>query len=141
MDYWKRVHQILAKKETQDAWLHYLLNLDLTDWNAYENRPITQFYEETKLASRPYHAKFFQNRVQDVECGLKDVGVVGKNLLKAVNEGQKHEINETQLGRDLQAYLKADVLTKTHHRFGNTYRMDEVKMEAYLKQKGWWVDL
>lgn len=141
MDYWKRVHQVLSKKETKDAWLHYLLNLDLTDWNAYENRPITQFYEETKLASRPYHARFFQNRVQDVECGLKDVGVLGKNLLKAVNEGQKHEINETQLGRDLQQYLKADVLTKTHSRIGNTYRMDEEKMEAFLKVKGWWVDL
>jgi hypothetical protein len=141
MDYWKRVHSVLSTQEARDAYLHYLLNLDLTGWNAYEQRPITKFYEETKLASRPYHARFFQYRVQDLECGLKDVGVIGKNLLKAVNEGQKYEINETQLGRDLQPYLEAGVLTKTHTRVGNTYRMDEEKMEVYLKQKGWWVDL
>ena len=140
MDYWKNVHQILAKQETKDAWLHYLLNLDLTDWNAYEQRPITEFYQETKLASRPYHARFFQNRVQDPECSLKETGMTGKNLLKAVNEGQKHEINETQLGRDLQPYLKAEVITKKHTMFGNTYRMVDT-MEAYLKMKGWWVDL
>jgi hypothetical protein len=141
MSYWKQVHQTLAKQETKDAYLHYLLNLDLTGWNAYEQRPITKFYEETKLASRPYHARFFQYKVQDLECSLKDVGMLGKNLLKAVNEGQKYEINETQLGRDLQPYIKAEVLTKTHSRIGNTYRMDETKMEEYLKQKGWWVDL
>ena len=140
MDYWKKVHQILAKQETKDAWLHYLLNLDLTDWNAYENRPITKFYEETKLASRPYHARFFQNRVQEPECSMKEVGITGKNLLKAVNEGQKHEVNETQLGRDLQPYLLAGVITKKHTMFGNNYRMTE-GMEVYLKMKGWWVDL
>jgi hypothetical protein len=141
MDYWKRVHSVLSTQEARDAYLHYLLNLDLTGWNAYEQRPITKFYEETKLASRPYHARFFQYRVQDLECALKDAGVIGKNLLRAVNEGQKYEINETQLGRDLQPYIEAGVLTKTHTRIGNTYRMDEEKMEAYLKQKGWWVDL
>jgi hypothetical protein len=140
MDYWKKVHQTLAKQETKDAWLHYLLNLDLTGWNAYENRPITKFYEETKLASRPYHARFFQYKVQEEDSILKDVGMLGKNLLKAMNEGQKFEINETQLGRDLQAYLKAEVVVKRHTMVGNNYRITE-GMEDYLKQKGWWVDL
>jgi putative DNA primase/helicase len=140
MDYWKKVHQILSKQETKDAWLHYLLNLDLTGWNAYEQRPITKFYEETKLAGRPYHARFFQNKVEDPECSMKEVGITGKNLLKAVNEGQKHEVNETQLGRDLQPYIAAGVITKRHTMFGNNYRMTE-GMGDYLKQKGWWVDL
>lgn len=141
MDYWKKVHQTLATQEAKDAWLHYLLNLDLTGWNAYEQRPITAFYEETKKAGRPYLARFFQDKVEEPDANLKDVGMTGKEMLKVINATQKFEINETQMGRDLKPYVDADILIKKHMRFGNNYRMDADRMEAYLKEKGWWVDL
>jgi hypothetical protein len=137
MDYWKRVHAVLDTQEARQAYLHYLLNLDLTGWNAYANRPITQFYEETKLAGRPYHARFFQNKMQEEESVIKETGMMGKDLLKAMNAGLNYEINETALGRDLKPYLDAGVLVRRHTRVGNNYRMTD-EMEDYLKQKGWW---
>lgn len=140
MDYWKRVHSILDTEQARQAYLHYLLNLDLTGWNAYSNRPITKFYEETKLASRPYHSRFFQNKVQEEESILKETGMFGRDLLKAMNSTLNYEINETQLGRDLHQYIEAGVLIKRHTKVGNNYRITD-GMEDYLKQKGWWSDL
>ena len=139
MDYWKRVHSILDTEQARQAYLHHLLSIDLTGWNAYENRPITDFYNETKLAGRPYHSRFFQNKVQEEDCILKESGMYGKDLLKAMNTGLSYELNETGLGRDLKPYLEAGVLVKLHTRVGNNYRITDA-MEDYLKQKGWWSD-
>jgi hypothetical protein len=139
-DYWSRVHSVLNTQTAKDAYLHYLLGLDLTGWKAREDRPITKFYEEIKLSSRPYHAKFFQHKVEDDDSILKDVGMSGRDLLKAIQgENSKYEISETAIGRDLRIYIEAGALVKRRNKKNVVYTMTD-KMQEFLETKGWWFE-
>jgi hypothetical protein len=59
-DFWNRIHSELAKPAVQSAYHHYLLNLDLSDFDPARDRPITEYYKDTKQSFVPYHARFFQ---------------------------------------------------------------------------------
>lgn len=138
-EYWRRVHSVLNTQTAKDAYLHYLLGLDLTGWKAREDRPITKFYEEIKLASRPYHSKFFQHKVED-DSILKDVGMSGRDLLKAIQaDNSKYEISETSIGRDLHIYIDAGALVKRRGNKGVVYTITD-KMQEFLESKGWWFE-
>jgi hypothetical protein len=141
-EYWKNVHKVLDTQEAKDSYLHYLLNLDLTGWNAREDRPITKFYEETKLASRPYHARFFQDQIYDDETALKENGIFGRDLVKMVQKSNSKlaELSETTFGRDCNQYIQAGAIVKIRANKGQKYKLIPDKMEAYLVQKGWWND-
>jgi len=139
-EYWKGVHSVLKTQEARDAYLHYLLGLDLSGWNAREDRPITKFYEETKLATRPYHARFFQNHVEDETSSLTEIGVTGRDLLKAMQlANPKFDISETLCGRDCKTYVDAGALTKVKTMGIMKYKMTAT-MREYLEKKGWWLE-
>jgi hypothetical protein len=136
--WWKQAHKTLKTQEAKDAYLYYLSHLDLTDFDPRE-RPHTDFYDETKLATRPYHARFFQDQVCE-SADAESLSWRARDLYKTIcSKNDKFEITETSLG----AILKKDyagVITKHADKHGARYTFNCEEMKAHLTKKSWWSD-
>lgn len=137
-EYWTKTHSILKKKETRDAYLYYLTHLDLTGFDTTK-RPITTFYDETKLATRPYHARFFQDAIE-LNPDAETLVWYNRDLLtKIAEKNSKFEISDISLGRSIQTDY-AGAYEKTHTKRGNQYSFNIERLKQVLINKNWWSD-
>jgi hypothetical protein len=149
-EYWERVHQTLAKPESKAAYLDYLLNKDITQFNP-RKFPKTAYMNETITATRPLSAQFFQREIEKAEGRAvvgADEGAVpvveglrwkARDLFTKINEHAKFPQSETRFGREMKKYMP--VIEKEVKHEGNYYQFDPVKMREFLESKHWWVDL
>lgn len=59
-EYWQEFQEKVMSKEGKAAVLHYLLNLDCSDWDAERDRPYTTAYLDQKLASMSQDALWWR---------------------------------------------------------------------------------
>jgi hypothetical protein len=149
-EYWERVHKTLAKPESKAAYLDYLLNKDITQFNP-RKFPKTAYMNETITATRPLSAQFFQREIEKAEgravVGAEEgaVPVVeglrwkARDLFTKINENAKFPQSETRFGREMKKFMPT--IEKVRARDGNYYQFDPVKMRDLLVSKHWWVDL
>lgn len=142
-DFWKRVYATFENKSVHEAYLDYLLKLDISDFypeqEAYETR--TNAYKESLQLLSPYHSQWFQF----VTEGKEDNDVLqwkGRDLCNLIRGSHyvKFDLTEKRLGVDLKNYIQSGILTKEHTRMGNHYQVEVGKLRAYLKERGWWND-
>jgi len=138
-EYWKEVHTELAKQETRNAYYHYLLNLDLTDFNA-RDFPKTEYYHSIREALAPQHARYFQRKVEECEDTDKEPNWTARRLYNLVKEDYKFDISEKSFSLALKIYPET-ALEKKKGRVANEYILKPAGMMEFLKSKSWWVDM
>ena len=138
-EFWNKIQPILHTSEVASAYLHHLLNIDLTDFKVRDS-PITEYALELKDAFIPYTARFFQREIE--ENGIQTAfEYEGHRLLSSLKSTDKFERSDTKIGRDLKIFSDAGVLTKIRKTAGIKYRVDKSAMEKFLKEKKWWYEL
>ena len=136
--FWNRIQPILHKPETASAYLYHLLNIDLTGFVPREY-PTTEYAEEVKESFIPYHANFFQRKIQASidELDNYEWTIQASNLLKEMNQSSPYEINKTKFGRDLKN-IYSSCYTKEHTRIGAQYTISMKKVYELLIRRKWW---
>jgi hypothetical protein len=138
-EFWKAVHSNLAKQETRNAYYYYLLNLDISQFNPREY-PKTEYYESIREALAPYHARYFQRKVEE---NIEDNSAVSWNarrLFNSIKEDNKFDISEKSFSLHMKIYPET-AIAKVRKNSGNEYTLNPVGMMEFLKSKNWWVDL
>ena len=139
LDYWGQVYKELAKPETAEAFMFYLLNKDISNFNI-RKRPITDFYKDVKTTLRPYHAFFFQKWIA-INGEITDIfEQSASEWVKNINEGSKFPITTTKFGKDAKIY-PVETLSKKKGMYSNSYTIHTKEMHQFLKSKGWWDDV
>ena len=138
-DFWNEIHSDFAKPETKSAFYHYLLNVDISNFNPEKDRVETDYYREAKLAFAPYHATFLQRFVE--ESGKDEIEISAYSLLDKINDGAKFPKGARKLGLDMKTYIAENVVIKGHCRTGNSYIINADRLKTYLLSKGWWVEM
>jgi hypothetical protein len=141
--FWTEIHKQLNKPELLQAYLYYLLNIDLTGFNPRESRPITEYYEEVKQSFIPYHAQFFQHYICthcDEDNDTQSFHFRANDLLERMKQSTSFDLNKTKLGRNLKIYPDA-ILHRDEKRYGTDYTITSgAKMREFLISQKWWVD-
>ena len=138
-DYWKNVYNELAKPETAKAFMYYLLNKDISNFNI-RKRPITDFYKDVKSTLKPYHAFFFQKWIGSNGEFKESLELPASEWVSLINEGSKFPITTTKFGRDSKLY-PIEALSKNKGMYNNSYTIHTKEMYEFLKSKGWWDDV
>lgn len=137
--FWDGVYEVLKKPETKQAYYHYLLNKDISNFNVRE-RPITNFYKEVKTAQRPYHAVYFQKWVGLNGEFQGECEMTATEWVKAINADTKFPITITRFGLDMKKHYPQDCITKIEGRYNNSYKLHTENIHKHLGEKGWWAD-
>jgi hypothetical protein len=139
--YWDKTQKDLHSDATRKAYFHYLMNLDISQFNV-RDRPITEYYEEVKESFIPYHAQFFQKKVQSMPED-SELSWSANDLIEEmkISTSSKFELNQTRIGRDLRLYVKDEILQKHRNKHNIRYvaKCDDVR--KYLENKDWWYEL
>ena len=139
LDYWGQVYTELAKPETAQAFMFYLLNKDISNFNI-RKRPITDFYKDVKTTLRPYHAFFFQKWIAINGEVTEIFEQSASEWVKNMNEGSKFPITTTKFGKDAKIY-PTEALSKKKGKYNNSYTIHTKEMHEFLISKGWWDDV
>jgi Family of unknown function (DUF5906) len=138
-DYWKETYATLRKPETARAYFHYLMSKDISQFDP-SVFPHSDYKDEIVTATRPYLAKFFQRLCEDAPPEQEAMEWSARELYQEVGRlNNKFELTETKFGRDVKRFAPA--LQKRKGRAFNSYHFEVREMEAFLKEKHWWVDL
>jgi len=139
-EFWNRIQPILHSKATAEAYMHHLLNLDLSNFKPREF-PRDEYFDEVKEAFIPYHARFFQNFIESAN-GCTEYTWKGNDLISEIKGFEiKFERSVTKIGRDLRNnYVESGIITKKISN-GTKYNVDLKRLEEYIKLKKWWYEL
>jgi hypothetical protein len=138
-DYWTATYATLHKPETARAYLHYLMSKDISQFNP-SVFPHSDYKDEVVKATRPYLARFFQRLCEDVAPEQEYLEWTARELYRELCRiNTKFELTETKFGSDVKRFAPA--LQKRKSRECNHYRFEVREMEAFLKDKHWWVEL
>ena len=139
--FWKRILTEFKDDEVHEAYLDYLLKLDISDFNPEFNRVVTETYKDTLQSFIPYHARWFQSQLELNE-DAEELTWKARDLYNHMRQSQyvKFDLTETRFGRDMKAYVGANALTKTQSN-GMYYTAKSVDLRAYLERSGWLVEL
>ena len=139
-EFWGRVQVEIRKPEVMAAYHHYLMNLDLTDFEP--TRVVrTAYYHDVLQTFSPYHARYFQRLLEQAgEERVEPFHWTARNLFDSMRQSGtgKHDITEQRFGRDMKLY--EGVINRERRKNGNEYTADPVKLMEFIKSQGWWID-
>jgi hypothetical protein len=138
-EYWNKVYKELAKPETAQAFMYYLLNKDISNFDI-RDRLITEFYKDVKTTLKPYHASYFQKWIAEHGEHTESSENSASEWVSQINIGLKFSVTTTKFGRDAKIY-PSEVLTKKKGMYSNSYILHTKEMHEFLKNKGWWDDV
>jgi hypothetical protein len=136
----------LRKRMTENlsAFHHYLLSLDLTDFDVVAERPLTEYYYDVKRSFIPYHAKWFQNLILRNDGATNEFRWMALDLFHHMKETcpVSFNLNPASFGIDMRDnYVMAGVLEKRKTANANEYRIPDLqRLRAFIEEKGWWID-
>ncbi len=137
-DYFTALTEDYGNPDIQRAFYDFLMKRDLSKVNLTD-RPMTEAYEQTKQASAPFHAKFFQRFImQDSYANVMSFKC--NELISKMNKYTTFETSLSSFGIAIKPYITAGAIKKTLPRGTVKYTIDKELVKAFLKQKGWWVD-
>jgi hypothetical protein len=139
-EYFGQLRQRMA--ENLSGFHHYLLNLDLNGFDPAKNRPLTEFYNDTRQCFIPYHARWLQRQIILNDGGGTSFRWSAHTLYTNMKENSPFALTETTFGRDMRDnYVDTGVIQKHRIGAGNEYRVEDIaRLREFLEQKGWWVD-
>lgn len=132
--HWERVYREIKKPEVLQAYLHYLLSVDISNFNP-RNKCETEALKEARQSQAPPHARFFENFIQSHQ-DKETASFFSQELLNRINDQSKFPYTPKKLSNELQIYPH----TKTHTRSGNEYKFVLADVKKVLQDRSWWVD-
>ena len=110
------------------------MNIDLSNFDFTNKRPITSFYNNMKELNIPIMARFFESVV---DANNKIISYSASQLFSNFNDfikanNFKSEYTSTKFGIDIKNYEGVEkVKTRTH----NVINIDLIKLKEHLKNK------
>ena len=136
-DFYQRLgytNSVLTNPSVLQAYYHYLLTKDISGWNP-RHKLETEALKDARQSQAPSHARYFQRIIQQ-DPDTEERQFYGRDLLQQINTGSKFILSEQRFGREIQKYPH----TKEHTRRGNQYTFKFAEVEAFLRQRNWWID-
>ena len=144
MQFWKQTYKQLENPEVYEAYLHHLLNIDVSNFNPTFDKVLTESYTESLGSFIPYTHRWFQREVERCqEKGEEKEEWKGRELFNLIKTSSycKFEINETRFGMDLKDFVQNNILEKKRAETGWKYVMNVVTMKEYLVENNYWVNI
>lgn len=142
--FWRSVYSQLENTSVYEAYLHHLMNIDVSDFNPTFDKVITADYKESLDSFIPYHCRWFQREVERCEERNEEtIKWSGRELFSLIKTSTycKFDINETRFGLDLKEYITDNIIEKKRDGSGWKYTINVSSMRNYLTEKGLWVDI
>lgn len=143
-DFWADMYSKLDTVDIQAQFHQFLLDRDITNFNAQRDAVITDYHRDTKQSLAPYHARFFQEIIQCREEYDESYCIDYKasnlyNLMKDSNT--KFELNAKQFGTSMKMYVENGCILKKKNNAGAIYSVYPSLCKQFLISKDWWVEL
>jgi putative DNA primase/helicase len=120
-EYFKKIVKSFNNDNVVKSFYTYLKNIDISNWDSINDRPITEAYKDIKSATIPVSARFLINRIYEYESLelSTDDGFLNKKYMEQigateflniykkwlqVNGFSRIEINATTFGREIVRY-------------------------------------
>lgn len=143
VEFWNEVYKSTKNIEVQEAYHHYLLNLDISDFDPTK-RVITEYYKEVRMGLMPYHAKFLYQKIMIEKAARSDTFILRDfaiNLWKECSNTCKFELTNTRFGIDIAMYCDAGAIIKTRSSRGITYEILPDNCLKFMAESGWIEDM
>ena len=132
-DYFSKLYGEINSKKYDKAFYDYFINVDLTDYNFTNERPITSFYNNMKELNTPVLTRFFEHIVND----NKIYHFTSTELFNKFNEFVKSnnfkvEYTSTKFGIEIKSY---EGIEKKRSKNGMIIDVDIDKLKSYLINK------
>ena len=146
--YFKEMSKMFNDDAVIKTFYNYLLNVDITNWDSINDRPITEAYQDIQSANTPAMAKWFEERYYElnhlIEMGsdedvLQEHKVIPSKTLYIIymewlngNGFKKMEYNTTKFGREIAKY---DGISKKRNKSGIVYVIDYDVLKTFMIRK------
>lgn len=133
--HWDRIYTQLKKPDVLQAFYHYLINKDISGWTPRQKCE-TDALNEARQSQAPPLARFFQSYIQE-NHGIDTASWYGRELLVQLNTSCKFPYSPYKLSQEVKMYPHTFIKKNS----GNQYRFELDKVQQFLVDKHWWVDL
>ena len=116
------------------AFYDYFINIDLTNYDFTNSRPITNFYNNMKEINIPILARFFEKIVDanNGDCSFSSTDLFNRFNDFTKSNNFKVEFTSTKFGIDIKNY---DGIEKRKTRTNNIIDINIIKLKQYLITK------
>jgi hypothetical protein len=138
-EYFEELINCYENPYIQRAFYEFLINRDLGNFNI-KNRPITEAYNYVKIASSPYHAKFFQHftlNYNEAEYQKLEPTELYE-MIKRFHPNFTISLNG--FARNMRDYIDNNCIEYKRIKSNRVYSLNFDKIQEFLRRKGWWVD-
>jgi hypothetical protein len=154
-EYFKKIVKLFNDDNVVKSFYKYLKNIDISEWDSINDRPITEAYKDIQSATIPAMAHFLVNRIYEYEAidDTKDDGFHNKKFMEKTgatglfnlykdwlkeNGYSKIDITATSFGRDITKY---EGVEKKRTNAGQIYMTDFNKLKSYLLKQRYMEEL
>jgi phage/plasmid-associated DNA primase len=149
--YFKALIKAFNDEKQVKAFYNYLMSIDLSDWDAVADRPITQIYKDLKSVATPITVKFLRQLADDYhlqqetnnQLNLQAEEADEEDLQKltasrfynrfkvwVTESGHNVEMNSTRFGLQIKNHKG---VSKSRTKRGVIYKIDYQELTDYLK--------
>lgn len=146
--YFKKMSKMFNDDEVIKTFYSYLLNIDISNWDSINDRPITEAYQDIQSANTPAMAKWLEERYYELnhliemesdEDVLEEHKIISSKTLYIIYTGwlnengfKKMEYNTTKFGREIAKY---DGISKKRNKSGIVYVIDYEVLKTFMIRK------
>jgi hypothetical protein len=146
VEYWKDTYKALENKHLLAQFHQFLLDRDISNFDCFRDRVITQYYKDTKQAFAPYHARFLLDEVAKCEMRNNSMDVLewkAYHLFSQMKEAvaSKFELSLKQFGTHMKMYVDNGCVVKRETRNGAMYTLYPEPFKQFMKSKDWYVEI
>lgn len=150
--YFKALIKAFNDEKQVKAFYNYLMSIDLSDWDAVNDRPITQIYKDLKSVATPITIKFLRQLTDDYHLQqetntqlnlqaeevdeeedlqqLTAAGLYNRFKVWLTESGHNVEMNSTRFGLQIKNHKG---VTKKRGKRGVIYKIDYQELADYLE--------
>ena len=132
-EYFTKLYAEINSKKYDKAFYDYFINIDLSNFDFTNERPITNFYKNMKEYNIPVIAKFLESIINENKQTIFSASSLftGFNIFLKDNNF-KAEYTSTKFGIDIKAY---EGIEKSRTKNGIILKIDKAKLKQYLMIK------
>lgn len=147
--YFKEMSKMFNDDAVIKTFYNYLMNdVDISDWDSINDRPITEAYQDIQSANTPAMAKWLEERYYELnhfiemesdDDVLQEHKVIPSKTLYLIytewlngNGFKKMEYNTTKFGREIAKY---DGISKKRNKSGIVYVIDYEVLKTFMIRK------
>ena len=136
--YFRRLSEAIKDKIVLRLFYEEMLEIDLREWDASENRPVTQFMRDLKSVSRSLEVQFIidflSRKNQDFDIASNDL--YNEFFTFCAENRVDYRTTHLKFGLSMKN-MRIDGIIKEHRRDGNWFVFNLKQVGSWLKKKGY----